>query len=110
MKSTTLGTMLGSIALAACGPVTSAVDVDTAGSSDISGFVALCDKHTPLTRHEGRLAAAVPVTCEGTGVVRLQSGDGVSVDCQIGYVSPQLDQSFSFTLEGSVCVPVAKTT
>lgn len=106
MKPTTLSIVLGSLALSACVPAKNSVDIDTSGSPNVSGVVVLCDQETPLTKRGEHLTAAVPITCEGVGEARLRSGDGASATCQIGYVSPGLDQEFSFALERGECVPI----
>lgn len=108
MKPTILSIMLGSVALAACVPAKNSVDIDTAGSPNVSGVVVLCDQERSLTVRGDHLIAAVPITCEGVGEARLRLGDVASATCQIGYVSPGLDQGFYFVLERGECIPVRK--
>jgi hypothetical protein len=108
MKRTALNIVLGSAALAACVPARNAVDIDVSGSPSVSGVVVLCDQEIPLTARGEHLTAAVPITCEGVGEARLSLGDGATATCQIGYVSPGLDQEFSFALERGECVPIPK--
>ena len=106
MKGTILSILLGSAALAACVPAKNSVDVDTSGSPNVSGVVVLCDRETRLTARRDHLTAGVPITCEGSGEVRLRSGDGASATCQIGYVTPGAVQEFYFVLQRGECIPV----
>lgn len=108
MKRTVLSIALGSAALAACVPTRNLVSVDVSGAPGVSGVVMLCDQETALIARGERLTAAVPITCEGGGEVRLRFEDGTTATCQIGYVSAGLNQEFLFELEHEECVPILK--
>ncbi len=108
MKRTVLSIALGSAALAACVPTRNSVSIDVSEAPGVSGVVILCDQETALIARGERLTAAVPITCEGGGEVRLQFDDGATATCQIGYVSAGLNQKFLFDLKGGECVPLPK--
>jgi hypothetical protein len=100
----TVSALVGLSVLAACSPVKNHVVVDATGSPDLSGVVSLCGRDTNLTRQGDRLSAAVSITCEGDGEVRLRFQNGSVATCQIGYVTPGAAQRFSFALKNGACV------
>jgi hypothetical protein len=80
--------------------------VDIAAEPDAIGVIQLCGRATPLARIGTRLVAAVPITCEGGGELRLTLSNGAEVTCQIGYVAPGAEQRFDFKLARGACVPL----
>lgn len=106
MKPTFIIITLGSVALSACVPAKNSIDIDVTEARGVTGSVMLCDRETPLVVQGTHLRASVPVTCEGVGEVRLRLGNDANATCQIGYVSPGLEQDFLFALRGDECVPI----
>lgn len=106
MKPTYIMLALGSAALSACVAAKNSVEIDVTEARGVAGSVMLCNRETPLIVQGTHLKASVPVTCEGVGEVRLRLANDANATCQIGYVSPGLEQDFQFALKDDQCVPI----
>ncbi|RYG98092.1 MAG: hypothetical protein EON58_08155 [Alphaproteobacteria bacterium] len=70
-----------------------------------SAKVVICGAETVMSRNGANLLASHPITCEGSGVVRLTYKNGAIHDCHVGYVS-SFQQNWRFRTMATGCETV----
>jgi hypothetical protein len=84
------------------------VDVGNADGHFATASVTLCGKPLGALQRSGdTFAGTVAVNCEGSGYVRLRSGNGTTVDCPIGYVT-LVEDRWDFAVRGRSCTKTLK--
>lgn len=94
---------LGDLALAYARPENTFFVADPTGRIR-SAELKLCGETRTLQQSNGDFSATVPITCEGSGEVRLYFADGQKGSCVVGYVTPGAEQHFSFVVRGNECI------
>jgi hypothetical protein len=86
-----------------CDRVSNAFEVQAAGA--VSAELTLCGQSTELMRVGEKFTGAVPIRCEGDGVIKVRFPHQQAVNCTVGYVTPGAVQSFKFKVENRRCGP-----
>ena len=104
MKSLTICAMcFGIFSLSSCMRVSNEFIVRDPEGIVYSAELRLCGRRLQLTKSEGELRGAMPITCEGEGSILVQRSDGGEATCRIGYVTPGAEQRFKFSVENGQC-------
>ena len=84
------------------------VNVENADSQVATASVTLCGKPEGTLQRSGvNFTGTIAVNCEGSGYVRLQSVDGTTIDCPIGYVASSEDR-WDFVVRNRSCTDSLK--
>ena len=83
------------IALSACSRVENTFVVEDEQRAVATAKLVLCGTETPLRRIGGRLMVSKAIDCEGSGRITLRYASGGVRDCNVGYVTPGMVQSFA---------------
>ena len=97
------GLLLIPLLTVGCGRTANTFEVHAPESS--SAVLHLCGQTTDLERSGEALAATRAITCEGHGVISVRFPNRPPVNCAIGYVTPGMEQSFRFDVDGDRCSP-----
>ena len=84
-----------------CDRVANSFEVQAVGAA--SAELTLCGQSAQLTRLGEMFAGAIPIRCEGDGVIRVHFPNQQAVECTVGYVTPGAVQSFKFKIENGRC-------
>lgn len=89
--------------LASCKAVENQFIIRDPGNVISSAELKLCGESLNLTKSKGEMIGKMPITCEGEGRILISYLDGNETLCQIGYVTPSLQQNFEFVVKGGQC-------
>lgn len=93
-------------ALLASGCGLERVRLEVTAPGALSADLVLCGQARGGLKQQGdRFTLDLPADCEGEGAITVRYPDRPPVVCPIGYVTPNLDQSFRFEAEGGQCRP-----
>ena len=71
----------------------------------VTAQVRLCGSTIKLNQDEGVYLGRMVISCEGEGNILLDLSGNRKASCHIGYVTPGIEQNFTFVIEHSRCVP-----
>jgi hypothetical protein len=97
------GTFVIPVALYACTSAENRFVVDDAQTHVVAATLVLCGSETPLQRNGKRLTLSKPITCEGSGYIRLRYTSGDDHVCPVGYVTPGMEQDFTYRTTETGC-------
>jgi hypothetical protein len=72
--------------------------IDHIGISPTAVSVSVCGRFFSIDISHMPFNLEFPITCEGSGYIRASYGDGAKINCKIGYITPGIDQIFTFTI------------
>lgn len=91
------------MALSGCCCVENHFVVQDGQRNVVAATLELCGSETPLQRRANRLAVSYPIDCEGSGHIRLRYASGVEHVCPGGYVTPGVEQNFTYKATDMGC-------
>lgn len=68
-----------------------------------SAELRLCGDTLALRRVGSKLTVSQEARCEDAGIILVHVPDQPDVACPVGYVTPGMDQTFAFRVEGGRC-------
>jgi hypothetical protein len=91
-----------------CERTQSVFSVEDRSDSVVSAELQVCGSKTPLARSGKRFSITRAVACEGEGTVVVYLSDKRTALCRIGYVTPRIEQDFTFVVESGLCEPSSR--
>ena len=68
-----------------------------------SAELQLCRKDQPLMQSGSSFKGQMAISCEGSGKITVRLKDGSLASCNIGYVTPGMEQRFEFVVKDGAC-------